>query len=117
MTRERHYDNSEWPEWIKEAWSKGSVEGGLWQGREDVTMFCGTREGVVFVTPDDFIIQGVEGELYPCKPEIFWETYDPADEEAQKYWHDHGPPELISKADKWVRGDVTREEGNKKGDV
>lgn len=28
------------------------------------------------VTPGDFIIRGVKGELYPCKPDIFAETYD-----------------------------------------
>jgi len=27
-------------------------------------------------TEGDFIIKGVQGEFYPCKPEIFWETYE-----------------------------------------
>ena len=28
------------------------------------------------VTPGDWIITGVQGEFYPCKPDIFAETYD-----------------------------------------
>ena len=35
-----------------------------------------TLEGDVFVIPGDWIIQGVEGEYYPCKPDIFGKTYD-----------------------------------------
>lgn len=31
------------------------------------------------VTPGDWIITGVAGETYPCKPEIFAVTYDPAE--------------------------------------
>jgi hypothetical protein len=30
------------------------------------------------VTPGDWIITGVQGERYPCKPDIFASTYDPA---------------------------------------
>ena len=35
-----------------------------------------TREGVHIVCPGDWIIKGVEGEFYPCKPEIFKKTYE-----------------------------------------
>lgn len=37
----------------------------------------GTLEGGHEVTPGDWIIQGVKGELYPCKPDIFELTYEP----------------------------------------
>ena len=30
------------------------------------------------VTPGDWVIKGVKGELYPCKPDIFEATYEPA---------------------------------------
>ena len=30
------------------------------------------------VTPGDWIITGVKGETYPCKPDIFEATYEPA---------------------------------------
>lgn len=36
-----------------------------------------TLEGSMLVRDGDWIITGVEGEKYPCKPEIFAKTYDP----------------------------------------
>ena len=36
-----------------------------------------TLEGVMTAVQGDFIIKGVKGEIYPCKPQIFRETYDP----------------------------------------
>ena len=35
-----------------------------------------TLEGGHIVTPGDFIIPGVHGEHYPCKPDIFEKTYE-----------------------------------------
>jgi hypothetical protein len=35
-----------------------------------------TLEGTMKVAPGDYIIQGVEFEVYPCKPSIFEKTYD-----------------------------------------
>ena len=35
-----------------------------------------TLEGDMFITPGDWIIKGVMGEYYPCKPEIFDKTYE-----------------------------------------
>lgn len=39
-----------------------------------------TLEGVMRADVGDWIIRGVAGEFYPCKPDIFDATYDPADE-------------------------------------
>ncbi len=39
----------------------------------------GTLEGGHIVTPGDWIITGVKGEHYPCKPDIFEMTYEVAD--------------------------------------
>lgn len=36
-----------------------------------------TLEGTMVASPGDWIIRGVKGEFYPCKPEIFAATYDP----------------------------------------
>lgn len=36
-----------------------------------------TLEGGHIVCPGDWIITGVKGERYPCKPDIFFQTYDP----------------------------------------
>ena len=37
-----------------------------------------TLEGYMYVSPGDWIITGVKGEHYPCKPDIFEMTYEPA---------------------------------------
>jgi len=38
-----------------------------------------TLEGVMGVSPGDWVIKGVKGEFYPCKPDIFQATYEPVD--------------------------------------
>ena len=38
-----------------------------------------TLEGQHFFTPDDVLITGVNGEIYPCKIDIFKKTYEPAE--------------------------------------
>ena len=35
-----------------------------------------TLEGDVIASPGDWIITGINGEKYPCKPDIFEETYE-----------------------------------------
>lgn len=37
-----------------------------------------TLEGVMSASTNDWIIKGVQGEFYPCKPDIFEKTYEPA---------------------------------------
>ena len=37
-----------------------------------------TLEGTMLMTPDDMLITGVKGEIYPCKRDIFAATYEPA---------------------------------------
>lgn len=39
-----------------------------------------TLEGLHRVCPGDFIIKGVKGEFYPCKPDIFEMTYEKVEE-------------------------------------
>lgn len=43
---------------------------------EDGTLYIETLEGRMAATPGDWIIKGVKGELYPCKPDIFEATYE-----------------------------------------
>lgn len=43
-----------------------------------------TLEGVMRANIGDFIIKGVKGEFYPCAPDIFELTYEPANGAAQK---------------------------------
>lgn len=45
-------------------------------GTEDHELYIVTLEGKMRVSDGDWVIQGVKGEFYPCKDEIFRETYD-----------------------------------------
>jgi hypothetical protein len=43
------------------------------------SLFIDTLEGQMEAQPGDWIIKGVKGEFYPCKPDIFALTYEPAE--------------------------------------
>jgi hypothetical protein len=40
-----------------------------------IGMIC-TLEGTMALTHGDFLIKGINGEFYPCKPDIFVKTYE-----------------------------------------
>ncbi|MBN9458491.1 MAG: hypothetical protein J0I54_17815 [Bosea sp.] len=61
------------PDWLKAAFLDGAV---FYQGGADPYLTIETLEGTHRASLGDWIIQGVKGELYPCKPEIFAATYD-----------------------------------------
>ena len=42
-------------------------------------LFIETLEGLHHARGGDWIIRGVKGEFYPCKPDIFAATYEPAE--------------------------------------
>ncbi len=68
-------DQTEDPLWITAAIKDGTV----WfdNDTEPGTCLCiKTLEGDHLARQGDFIIQGVQGELYPCKPDIFDLTYE-----------------------------------------
>lgn len=66
------------PEWLTAALRSS--------GSPDTTPGCvmrlgnevhiGTLEGVMIASPGDWIIRGIKGEIYPCKPDIFAATYE-----------------------------------------
>ena len=63
-------DQTEDPDWIVEAIRKGIV-----QVHRD-GLYIKTLEGIMKANIGDYIIQGVKGEIYPCKPDIFEMTYE-----------------------------------------
>ena len=63
MTKERRQDNAVWSEDYPNS-----------NGKDKLCI--GTKEGVYIVTWNDWIIQDIQGELYPCKPDIFEATYE-----------------------------------------
>lgn len=56
------------------------------EGDPPKELFIGTMEGQHIASPGDWIIQGIKGELYPCKPDIFEATYDAADDHPDPAW-------------------------------
>lgn len=52
---------------------KGSV---MFDASSNYCMHIKTLEGSVIASKGDYIIKGVQGEFYPCKPDIFKATYD-----------------------------------------
>jgi hypothetical protein len=65
------------PEWFKNALASGRIFGKNQQN------FCKTLEGNMEIRNGDWIIQGVKGEIYPCKPDIFEMTYEPSPSESK----------------------------------
>ena len=62
-----------------------------------------TLEGTMHASVGDYIITGVRGEKYPCKPDIFEQTYEPADAPAASPWHRvEEPPKKTAKYLVWV---------------
>lgn len=60
------FDADYWPGWLRSA--DYVFDGG--------DLFLGTLEGDMQVCHGDWVIQGIKGELYPCKPDIFQATYE-----------------------------------------
>lgn len=61
------------PNWLHAAVGDGSVE--LKRGQDHEYLSISTLEGRMTADVGDYIIQGIKGELYPCKPDIFEATY------------------------------------------
>lgn len=49
-----------------------------WDSADNPTIRIETTEGEMTASLGDWIIKGVKGEFYPCKPDIFALTYEPA---------------------------------------
>lgn len=80
MTEERRWDNNDWPEWLNKAWNfEPCVLGSLAPCTQGNLLKIMTLKGVRRVEWNDWIIQGVQGELYRCKPDIFEQTYEAVD--------------------------------------
>lgn len=70
------------PEWHKFFNSESDyVE---WVKNDNEIMKIFTLEGTMNALPGDWIIKGVQGEFYPCKPEIFKATYEEVADEVHK---------------------------------
>lgn len=56
------------------------IGGGATARIEGDSIAIDTLEGTMLASPGDWIIRGVQGEFYPCKPDIFVQTYERAED-------------------------------------
>jgi hypothetical protein len=64
------------PPWALDALNAASMSYSAINGKLTIR----TLEGDMRADPGDWIIRGVKGELYPCKPDIFAATYEPVED-------------------------------------
>ena len=63
-------------DWVGQ-WEPEDDGPGMWQDKDDSeALIIDTLEGEHRANKGDFIIRGVAGEFYPCKPDIFEQTYE-----------------------------------------
>lgn len=64
------------PDWFETAIKEGSIV----PNEQDISkLLIRTLDGTMTADSGDWIIRGVKGEIYPCKPDIFAATYEPVD--------------------------------------
>jgi hypothetical protein len=64
------------PQWLEDAFTNGTIAVHP-SDRDYALLAIKALEGTMIAQPGDWIIRGVKGELYPCKPDIFEATYEP----------------------------------------
>ena len=66
------------PDWAVKAYQDGTMF--FAKSTESPSeLFIKTLEGYHHVSVGDYVIKGIQGELYPCKPDIFEQTYEKAE--------------------------------------
>ncbi len=62
-------NTSKFPEWSRACLTPMSY-------RDDYVLQVATLEGPIYAHPNDYIVLGVHGEIWPVKPDIFQKTYE-----------------------------------------
>jgi hypothetical protein len=65
--------------WVRSCSPNAFQSSGAYGGR--FWMKLQTLEGTMMAENGDWIIKGIKGEFYPCKPDIFEATYEPVEDE------------------------------------
>jgi hypothetical protein len=65
------WEGDNWPDFLQFIVARGGEA-----STEGDSLYIHTLEGVMEASAGDWIIQGVQGEFYPCKPDIFDATYE-----------------------------------------
>lgn len=70
------------PDSVRDAYEQGGWVFGAFKDNDSTSgrgIYIPTLEGSLWAAPDDMVIRGVNGEFYPCKPDIFAATYEPVE--------------------------------------
>jgi hypothetical protein len=82
ITRESRVDLADWPNWLREAWTKDihekcAISCEDWPNSDGTDrLIIHTPEGIMTVDWNDYIMQGIEKELYPVKEKYFDKTFE-----------------------------------------
>lgn len=68
-------DMTDLPEWFRDGMAGGVVAFCTMFGVRNISFEV--SGGTVYAAPGDWVIRGVEGEIYPCQPSVFEATYSP----------------------------------------
>lgn len=58
-------------------WCHGTL---FLESGKPLTVTIGTLEGIMTANYGDYVVKGIQGEFYPCKPDIFLASYEAMDE-------------------------------------
>jgi len=87
---------------IEPGWPKGWLDAPHSFSADGESCFIKTLEGIHEARKGDWIICGIAGEFYPCKPDIFEQTYEPVSElqcDLCGGWYKHMQTILVTKHD------------------
>lgn len=65
------HDFSELPQWVIDAYNNMKIT-----AITDNYFNVNTLEGTMLASREDYLVKGIDGELYPCKIDIFEKTYE-----------------------------------------
>lgn len=66
----------EWPAWLETAIAAGVV---YWQGGDSPYYSVETHHGIAYAKVGDWLMRGVDGEIYPCRDDVFERMYERAE--------------------------------------
>ena len=64
------------PKWVQVSWENGNLDYDVFDSYWEIN----TLEGKMKAHNGDYLIRGIHGEIYPCRGDIFWETYEVPDD-------------------------------------
>ena len=75
--RQNDFDLDQWVQSFGQRYQDHFISTGKGEHTTEIDLYVKTKEGSSYKVPTEYIIiRGIEGEYYPCDPDIFENTYD-----------------------------------------